>query len=216
MSHLYHLKHTHHIKVPSLHHAATQQHAHNRTGAAWGKANCLCLTRGQLDDDNIFMKSVVTQQYLLGYELPDTVILLNLDGNCTVLATKKKCDFFRVAVGKAPPGSKILDLNILERCKEDKNEANFATLIEQVKLNKDGDKVNIGCFAKEWDGNSEPKGTIVAGWQQKIEETEEFEKVDITPGIGLVMALKDQTELDLMKKSSVLSNKVLKQGFVPT
>ena len=77
MSHLYHLKHTHHIKVPSLHHAATQQHAYNRTGAAWGKANCLCLTRGQLDDDNIFMKSVVTQQYLLGYELPDTMILLS-------------------------------------------------------------------------------------------------------------------------------------------
>jgi nucleosome binding factor SPN SPT16 subunit len=41
------------------------------------------------------------------------------------------------------------------------------------------------------------------------------EIVDVAGGISIVMAVKDKEELDLLKKSSVLSNKVLKHGFVP-
>jgi nucleosome binding factor SPN SPT16 subunit len=39
--------------------------------------------------------------------------------------------------------------------------------------------------------------------------------VDISVGLGLLLAVKDETELDLVKKSSVLGNKILKRGFVP-
>ena len=169
------------------------------------------------------MKSIVLHQYLLGYELPDTIILLTLEGHCTILATKKKCEFFRAAVGKAPPGSKILDLTLLERNKEDNNEQNYSILLDQAKKSsttttsgENGEKVKLGCFMKEWDGNLEAKNTMLAGWQKLVDESsQDVEKVDIAPGLGFAMAIKDETELDLMKKSSVLSNKVLKHGLIP-
>lgn len=163
------------------------------------------------------MKSGVLHQYLFGYELPDTVLLLTEAGNCFVLSTKKKRDFLSAAVGKAPPGSKIVDLTLLVRNKKDNDEANHARLIEEVeKCNKeDGQKVKIGVYRKEWDKNTVSKNPLVAAWQKVIDETESLENVDITVGMGLAMSLKDEFEQDLIKKSSVLSNKVLKHGFIP-
>lgn len=49
----------------------------------------------------------------------------------------------------------------------------------------------------------------------KIRNAGDIEVVDAAGGISVVMAVKDQEELDMLKKSSVLSNKVLKHGFVP-
>jgi len=184
---------------------------------AWNKANCLSLNRGELNEDDLYMKSGVLHQYLFGYELPDTVLLLTEAGNCFVLSTKKKRDFLSAAVGKAPPGSKIVDLTLLVRNKKDNDEANHARLIEEVeKCNKeDGQKVKIGVYRKEWDKNTVSKNPLVAAWQKVIDETESLENVDITVGMGLAMSLKDEFEQDLIKKSSVLSNKVLKHGFIP-
>ena len=42
-----------------------------------------------------------------------------------------------------------------------------------------------------------------------------IEEVDVTAGISLVMTVKDDSEYDLLKKSSVLSNKVMKHGCIP-
>jgi len=184
---------------------------------AWNKANCLSLHRGELKEDEPYIKSVVLHQYLFGYELPDTVLLLTEAGNCFVLSTKKKRDFLSAAVGKAPPGSKIIDLTLLVRNKEDSNEANYARLLEEVKkCNKEeGHKLKIGIYKKEWDKNTEGKNPLVGGWQKEIESSDALEIVDITSGIGLAMALKDEMEQDFIKKSSVLSNKVLKHGFIP-
>ena len=43
-------------------------------------------------------------------------------------------------------------------------------------------------------------------------EMENDSIVDMTHGLALVLAPKDDSEWDLMKKSSVLSNKVMKHG----
>lgn len=185
----------------------------------WNKANCLSLNRGELKEEEPYTKSVVFHQYLFGYHLPDTVLILTETGNCFILATKKKCEFLRAAVGKVPTGSKLIDLTLLVRGKGDNNAENHATLLEAVencKDNKeDGQKVKIGVYLKEWDKNTKRKNPIVSGWQDFITSSDKFENVDITPGMGFAMALKDEVEQDLLKKSSVLSNKVLKHGFIP-
>jgi len=184
---------------------------------AWNKANCLSLHRGELKEDEPYIKSVVLHQYLFGYELPDTVLLLTEAGNCFVLSTKKKRDFLSAAVGKAPPGSKITDLTLLVRNKEDSNEANHARLLQEVQnCNKEeGQKVKIGIYKKEWDKNTDGKNPLVSGWQKVIQSSDSLENVDITGGMGLAMSLKDEMEQEFIKKSSVLSNKVLKHGFIP-
>ena len=58
---------------------------------------------------------------------------------------------------------------------------------------------------------------ILPPFETKLDEAIEantIELVDATHGISLAMAVKDDGERDLMKKSSVLSNKVMKHGFV--
>jgi nucleosome binding factor SPN SPT16 subunit len=165
------------------------------------------------------MKSAIIQQYLFGYELPDAIILLTDSGHFIFVATKKKCDFIQTAVDQLPKSSTITKITVLERNKGDNNAENYATLMEEVESCKEGvaenEKIKIGIFAKEYDGNTKTKNPIVTGWQEQIDSSNEtIETVDVTSAMGYIMMVKDTAELDCMKKSSVLSNKVLKHFFI--
>eukprot|EP00566_Odontella_aurita_P036470 CAMPEP_0113591852 /NCGR_PEP_ID=MMETSP0015_2-20120614/37504_1 /TAXON_ID=2838 /ORGANISM="Odontella" /LENGTH=1043 /DNA_ID=CAMNT_0000498289 /DNA_START=184 /DNA_END=3311 /DNA_ORIENTATION=- /assembly_acc=CAM_ASM_000160 len=200
-------------RLGKLHGAFLKQ----RSGAAWGGANCLALNRGQLNDDNPYLKSVVLHHYLFGYELPDTALLLT-ESKCYVLATKKKCEFLEAAVGKSPEGNSVTELVLLTRNKADGNAENFETLMKEVEAAEgDGEnesKKKVGVLKKELSAGINT-GPILTGWQKALDESENVELVDVTPGVGLALAVKDAVELDLIKKSSVLSNKVLKHGVIP-
>ena len=187
---------------------------HDRSG--WNGANCLCITRGESNEDDLYLKSIIVQEYLFGYQLPDTLLLLTEDGNCTILSTKKKCEFLSAAVGQAPTGSSIVDVMLLERNKGDNNAKNHSLLMKEMTKNqKNGEKIKIGILTKEWTMNEETKCPIVSGWQKDIDSSDSVEMVDISTGLGLSMAVKDDVEQDLMKKSAILSNKVLKHAFIP-
>lgn len=191
----------------------TKHRANNR----WHNANCLSLNHGAMDPDDPYMKSVIIQQFLFGYELPDTIVLLTEGGHLLFLATKKKCDFVKTALGHK--SSTITNITIMERNKGDGNAQNYSTLLSEVESCREGlgekDKVKIGVFAKEYSTNTETKNPIVTGWQEQIDAASEtVETVDVTSAMGFVMMVKDPYELDCMKKSSVLSNKVLKHHFV--
>lgn len=158
-----------------------------------------------------YTRSVVLQQWLFGYELPDTIMLLRADGNLWVCGTKKKCEFIRPAVGKEDD----FKIHLLLRNKEDGNAENYATLLKEASSDE---PTKVGVLAKERAMNKESGGkSIVQGYEGKLEENvqaNKIELVDATHGLALVMAVKDESERDLMKKSSVLSNKVMKHGFV--
>lgn len=191
-------------------------HSENNT---WSGADCLVLNRGQLYEDDPYLKSACFHTYLFGYELTDTILVLTPDGKCIVLATKKKCEFLSPAKENIPEGSSITGLTLLQRNKADENAENYATLFKEAGLDKDpaanGDsKKKVGIFKKEWANEDCNTGAILTPWQKKIDDADHIELVDVTPGISLVMAVKDAAELDVMKKSSVLSNKVMKHGVV--
>eukprot|EP00535_Pseudo-nitzschia_heimii_P005464 CAMPEP_0197184124 /NCGR_PEP_ID=MMETSP1423-20130617/9230_1 /TAXON_ID=476441 /ORGANISM="Pseudo-nitzschia heimii, Strain UNC1101" /LENGTH=1058 /DNA_ID=CAMNT_0042634865 /DNA_START=170 /DNA_END=3342 /DNA_ORIENTATION=+ len=183
----------------------------------WNGAKFLSIQRAGSDEETPYTRSVVLQQWLFGYELPDTIMLLRDDGNLWVCGTKKKCDFIRPAVGK----DKNFTIHFLLRNKEDGNAENYATLLKLVK-GDDGDSssnpTKVGVLMKERSVNKESgEKSIVQPYEGKLDETVEaksIELVDATHGLALVMAVKDESERDLMKKSSVLSNKVMKHGFV--
>lgn len=143
-------------------------------------------------------------------------MLLKDDGNLWVCGTKKKCEFIRPAVGK----DKDFTIHLLLRNKEDGNAENYATLLKHATSGGD-DSTNatkVGVLMKERSMNKESgEKSIVQAYEGKLEENVEakrIELVDATHGLALVMAVKDESERDLMKKSSVLSNKVMKHGFV--
>ena len=163
------------------------------------------------------MKSCSLHRYLFGYELPDTVLLLTKDGNCFISAAKRKCEFLQGAVDNVPESSNIVNVTLLVRNKSDGNEENLSKLWDEAMKCKgeNDEKVKIGVLFKEWGLNTEGKNPVVSGWQQKIDsEKEAIEVVEVSAGLGHVMAVKDSKELDCLKKSSVLSNKVLKHFFI--
>lgn len=180
----------------------------------WQGANCLSIHRGENNEDQPYMRSVVLFQWLFGYELPDTIILIQDDGNVWVCATKKKLEFLRPAVDK----DEDFKVHLLLRNKEDGNAKNYAMLLKQLKEKNNDGFCKVGVLMKERAGNKDAaKAAIVSAYEKKLDESveaKELELVDATHGVAIVMAVKDEAERDLMKKSSVLSNKVMKHGFM--
>jgi len=194
-------------------------HFKQHRSSAWGGATCLSLNGTGNEDENPYLKSVVLYHYLFGYELPDTILILTESGMCYILSTKRKCEFLNSAVGKAPPGGSILGVTLLQKNKNDGNEENFSKLMKEIQLDQGDDSSKVGVIMKEvskgkGDTNGKGKKNLVSSWEDILQK-DKVEMVDVAPGISLVMSLKDELEIDMMRKSSVLSNKVLKHGFVP-
>jgi nucleosome binding factor SPN SPT16 subunit len=171
----------------------------------------LSLHRGSLNDDEPYLRSVVLHQWLFGYELPDTIVLITEDSHIWVCATKKKCEFLQPAVDHDPD----FTLHLLLRNKEDSNASNYDTLLKHAHTRGETNN-KVGVIVKERTSNKE-NGGILGPFEERLDKSVEetiIELVDVTPALALVMAPKDDIERDLMKKSSVLSNKVMKHGFV--
>lgn len=212
------------VNVDKFYDRLNKIHAHfvKHRENTWNGANCISINKGAANEESRYLKSTVLHHYLFGYELPDTVLLLTNDGQCVVLAAKKKCDFLEPAVGKAPNNGSVTSLKLLTRLKSDDNAENLEELLKAAKGGLaaggiNGGKVKIGVIQKEFQSDDEAKeGSIISGWEKKLsDEFSNTKIVDVAGGISVVMAVKDRDELDLLKKSSVLSNKVLKHGFVP-
>lgn len=157
---------------------------------------------------------------MFGYELPDTALLIRKDGNCWFLATKKKCEFLKPATLQIPTKSPVKSITLLLRNKEDANASNYDTLFkEATSISKTDDETAVlGLILKERGTNSQ-SGGIVGPWEEKLTAAADGDDatvslVDVAHGLAFVTAIKDETELDLIKKSSVLSNKVMKHGYV--
>lgn len=165
----------------------------------------------------MYAKSVVLHTYLFGIELTDTVIVITEEGIIYFLSTKKKIQFLQQLEDTSSLENKPdLVLKFLIRNKEDSNEENFATMLEAIEKDKpDDEKVKVGVFMKEWESNAEANTANVSGWQKTLDEADSCETVDSGVGLGMLLSVKDDDELDLIKKSSVLGNKILKHGFIP-
>lgn len=186
------------------------------SAAVWNSADVLTLHKGALNED-LYLKSTLLQQWLFGYELPDTIMLIRKDGHVWFLGTKKKWDFIKPASEKIPEKSPIKEINLLLRNKDDGNSENYKTLWDEALAARvNGEKRAMGVISKEREENASTGG-ILAPWEAKLTEqadSGEIALVDVAHALSFVMSVKDETELDLMKKSSVLSNKVMKHGYV--
>jgi nucleosome binding factor SPN SPT16 subunit len=163
-----------------------------------------------LEEDDLYKRSIVLHQWLFGYELPDTIVLITGEGHVWVCATKKKCDFIKPAIDQ----DEDFKIHLLLRNKEDNNASNYDKLLKQAHA-RGSDSNKVGVILKERQLNKS-NGGIVGGFEDQLDAQAEeklIELVDVAPAIALVMGQKDDDEQDLMKKSSVLSNKVMKHGF---
>jgi FACT complex subunit SPT16 N-terminal lobe domain len=190
-----------------------------RSEGIWGGADCLLFHKATTSED--YLKSSILHQWLFRYELPDTILLIRKDGAVYFCASKKKCEFLQGAVDNTPNSGSttIKEIHLLVRNKEDGDAENYEKLWNEAMVSRvNGETRKLGVFVKERKGNVSTKGSsLLSPWEERLETemgNNVVELVDVAPGVSFAMSIKDEGELDLMKKSSVLSNKVMKHGCV--
>lgn len=207
-------------------------HSRFSSTPAWSDATVLNLTHGPQGNDEVdttYWKSTILHEYVFGYEIPDLIMLLKMDDKennfvLHVMGTKKKIAFLQPAAEKG-------EMVFYTKNKADNNQANYEKLWNQVVGDsseqgeeKEGDenknpKIKVGTILKEIDSNIERgPNALVGTWErdylQKQQTNDRIELVDCAAGLSHVWSVKDDVELDLMKKSSVLSNKLMKHGAI--
>ena len=159
------------------------------------------VSKGKSDPDQPYAKPTVVQLYLFGYELPDTLMFIDLKStSVTVVATKKKIAFLN------PLASSSSDFKV--KFVERSNKGDPVPIFEKV---IDGWTGPIGTI----DLKEREDGPVVKAWYDLIKKGG-VEVVDAVPSFSSCMAVKEESEYDLLKKASVLTNKVFKNKLLPT
>lgn len=167
----------------------------SRIYEAWDdlvKTNAIVVPVG-LCDDVEYAKSTAIQEWLFNLEIPDILMIFG-KSSIYFLATKKKIDFLKPLQEKAPTNGKVPKIELLVRNKVDSNKANFETITNG--LRSDSDK-SIGVFAKD-----KFQGEFYQECQDHIYKPEYmFEKTDVSSAIAYIMAVKEDSELQLIQKA---------------
>lgn len=208
-----------------------QQHWLSNKATIWGGADAICIPHGSANEDILYSKSAAMNLYFFGLEdFTDSIILLTKD-NFFFMSSSKKCKFLEEQLQPKIEGSGF-QVHFLEKTKDEgANRELFHKLIGAVRKNN-GKK--LGSLFKD-----KTPGTFIESWMSLVDSSG-IEKVEINSGIGYFLAIKDDVEQvnpqlsvvfqavlifsntrpmtvdnqDLCKRAAVLSNKVMKHGFV--
>ncbi|EMR08097.1 hypothetical protein PNEG_03537 [Pneumocystis murina B123] len=153
----------------------------------------MLVVQGSLSDDNPYSKTSSIHNWLLGYEFPDMLMLLTQemiyfltsDKKATILETLKD-------------GIEAFPMTILRRSKQaTENEVALKQVVDAME--KAGKRV--GVFSRDT-----LKGKFADEWKSVYGKTS-FEEVDVSLGVSLAMAVKEEDELKCIRlacKASVL------------
>jgi nucleosome binding factor SPN SPT16 subunit len=170
--------------------------------ASWGNSDVLCFLYGASSEDIIYSKSISIHLFLFGYELTNSISIITTN-EFYFMGSKNACALLQAVFTSKPDASTKLVL--IQKEKDDvKNRENFQYLANAIR--KSGSKVG-SIFKAEY------PGTFVKSWIDLIESAL-LEKVEITSAVSLMLAAKDPEEVDFSRKAAILSNKVMKHGFV--
>ena len=148
---------------------------------SWGGCDAICIPSGPSKDEGAYSKSSALHLHLFGLEFPDSIIVIS-KSNFWFMATEKKCRYIEALASQ----STTISINILKRTKDEgSNKENMHTLIDAIR--KSGTRLG-SLFKSEYDGN------FIPGWMNMITDSH-LDKVEIGTSIGLLLAVKDATEI---------------------
>ncbi|KQS43125.1 FACT complex subunit spt16 isoform X2 [Drosophila erecta] len=160
-----------------------------------------------VEEDVMYSKSMALQLWLLGYELTDTISVFCSDA-VYFLTSKKKIEFLKQTQNITEEG--FPEIKLLVRDRTDKDQGNFEKLIKALQNSKKGKR--LGIFTKD----AYP-GEFSEAWKKSLKESK-FEHVDISTIIAYLMCPKDESEINNIRKASLVSmdifNKYLKDEIM--
>jgi len=133
--------------------------------------------------------------WLFGYELPETVLALTT-GSLEVVTSKKKAGILSQVAGKLKEElGKALNVHIKDKGSDGRAEVD--ALLAPVKAAGGP----VGIFGKD-----KHEGTLVA---TLFEAMGDADKADVTTPVALLLGVKDDAEIKLVRKSAFLSSSVM-------
>ena len=170
-----------------------------RDGAFGGASALVVGTGANKEDDLRYLKAVALEVWLFSYELPDTLLMFTERG-MHVVAGGKKAALMENAreVLKEECG---LDLAVHVKPKGEDGAAQAAAVVEAIK----SENLVVGMVMKE-----KNEGAMMQYVTKALGEAG-MEIKDVTSGVSLAMAAKDEKELGFVNKAVTLTSKAL--GF---
>ncbi len=181
-------------------------HWQSQKSSLWGGSDALCIPYGTRQESG-YSKAQAFHLYFFGMEeLADSIIVLTRT-EFYFMANAKKCNFLKDQLSSSEKKSeKIVNFHYLEKAKDTGMiRENFNRMMGAVRK---GNGKSMGSFYKE-----QHEGSFIPMWTEFVNDSQ-IEKVDAATGFGLFLAIKDETELELCRRASVLTNKILKHTFV--
>lgn len=158
-------------------------------------------------EDLRYLKSSALHTWLLGYEFPETVMMF-MQGQIQVLCSQKKAALLE----ELRRSSKKLfgvELFIHVKARNEDGAAQMHTILEAVVAVAKSKSAVIGWLAKE-----APEGPLMEKWAELLKGSS-FKLVDVSSGFSELFAVKDDTEIQNIRKASFLCASVLKNYVVP-
>ncbi|CAO3689607.1 unnamed protein product [Umbelopsis ramanniana] len=156
---------------------------------------------GKQDEENPYQQSTALQTWFLGYEFPETVIVLT-QAKIFVITTSGKAKLLNAV----KEGDKQVPLEILVRTKgSDDNGRFYKSVLDAIPGSK-----RMGVLTKD-----KFEGEVVVEWKTALSKCDpKPEEVDISAAVGSILSIKDDEEARTIKVASKISSQVLKEFFV--
>ena len=155
--------------------------------ALWDGMDALCIPSGPSDADTPYSKGAAMHLFLLGYEFPDSIMLLT-KGNFYFMATAKKCKYLKEwLVDKQNENTNKIKIHLLERTKDDgENRELMHNLLGAARKNH-GSK--LGSLYKQ-----DFQGKFIPGWMEMVKGSG-LDMIEAAPSIGKFLSVKEESEI---------------------
>ncbi|KAJ9066835.1 FACT complex subunit spt16 [Entomophthora muscae] len=151
------------------------------------------------DENKPYSKTSTLQTWLFGYEFPNTLVALTFDKLMLVTSVSKAKYLSALQDLKSP-----IEVEIVTFSKDEADK--MKALSRATDLLKENSTGPIGTFIKD-----KKQGKFITQWKNTVDKNKlVIEEVDVSLGVALAIAVKDEAELKLMKAAAKASAQVLK------